>query len=75
MVHALERQSCGNDDEDDDVPVCVPDRNNHFVRGGDGAAGVDNDALPLLRLSNPEQEPYQVLPVINEFQTFFNSYK
>ncbi len=23
MVHALERQSCGNDDEDDDVPVCV----------------------------------------------------
>ena len=34
----------------DDVPVSIPDRNIHAVRGGDGAAGVGNDELPLLKL-------------------------
>ena len=34
----------------DVVPVSIPDRSNRAVRGGDGAAGVDNDELLLLKL-------------------------
>jgi hypothetical protein len=52
----------------DDAPVNIPDRTDYAVRGGDGASGVGDDELPLLRLSSPKQEPCRVLPVSNRSQ-------